>query len=217
MYYSSTKLMNSSEDTMKDYCGLDPAASVKWQKYFYDLHFGLNHYTIRCLISELIPAGTIILFNSCIIYHLTKMSCHLRRANVDKRRNERRQTTSWMNIVLILHSFLFFLSLLSHIIGHFLSIEAHETWWILLAVLGNCSLNFYVYCLSGKTFRQEISRFIQRLTTPILYKIQSHQQHRRNFQEEDFIYRFYQVPNTGQIRTYRSSNDQGSLQIDSSF
>jgi hypothetical protein len=65
-----------------------------------------------------------------------------------------------MNTVLILHSSLFLLSILAHIIGHLTVGEAHETWWVLLAVLINCSINFYVYCLSGKAFRNEIHRLL---------------------------------------------------------
>ncbi|CAF1292746.1 unnamed protein product, partial [Adineta steineri] len=48
------------------------------------------------------------------------------------------------------------------ILGYFMTIEAHETWWVSLAILINCSLNFYIYCLSGKAFRNEIRRFIHR-------------------------------------------------------
>ena len=145
---------------MHGYCGLNSDASLKWKKYFNEIHFGRNHYTIRCLFSELIPAGGIIVFNLCILYYLCQTSHHF-----DRRDSERKRTTSWMNIVLIFHSILFFLSLLSHIIGHVMSVEAHETWWVLLAVLVNCSLNFYLYCLSGRAFRQQIRCFLQQITT----------------------------------------------------
>jgi hypothetical protein len=59
-----------------NYCGLYSKASVEWQKYFYDVHFGLNHCTIHCLVSELIPAGAIFLFNGHIIYYLVQTSHH---------------------------------------------------------------------------------------------------------------------------------------------
>jgi hypothetical protein len=217
MYSSSNTLINSTENTIRAFCGLDPTASIKWQKYFHGIHFGANHHTIRCLISELIPAGAIILFNSFIIYHLAKTARRFSGSNVNKRQNERRQTMSWMNIVLILHSSLFLLSLLSHIAGHFMSIEAHETWWVLLAILGNCSLNFYVYCLSGKTFRQEINRFMQRLTNFFSYKLQTRLQHRGNFKEIDLICKCYQCPNVDPVRTYRPTNNQASIRLNSSF
>jgi hypothetical protein len=75
-----------------------------------------------------------------------------------------------MNIIVILHSSLFLSSLFAHVAGHFMTIDAHETWWVSLAVLANCSLNFYIYCLSGKTFRHEVRRFIQIVETLIFYK-----------------------------------------------
>jgi len=81
-----------------------------------------------------------------------------------------------MNIVLLLHSSLFLASLLSHIVGHFTVTEAHEAWWVLLAVLMNCSLNFYIYCLSGKAFRNEIRRLIQRFKMQRFQKLHIHQQ-----------------------------------------
>ena len=135
-------------------CHLNSNVSTSWQIYFYQLHLGINHFTIRCLFSELIPTGAVILFNSCILYHIIRTHCYLHRTN-----RRQIQTASWMNVVLLLHSSLFLTSLLSHIVGHFLVSEAHEAWWVLLAVLINCSLNFYVYCLSGKAFRSEIRRF----------------------------------------------------------
>jgi hypothetical protein len=87
-----------------------------------------------------------------------------------------------MNIVLLLHSFLFLSSLLSHIVGHFTVTEAHEAWWVLLAVLMNSSLNFYIYCLSGKAFRNEIRRFIQRFKIQLFQKL--HMRQRRSNQNQ---------------------------------
>jgi len=148
-------------------CELNAKASGQWQKYFHEIHFGMNHFTIRCLFSELIPTGTIIIFDNYIIYHLVRIYRRLHQTTDHKSRKKQSRTTSWMNIVLILHSLLFLASLCSHIVGHFIVIEAHEAWWVLLSVLMNCSLNFYIYCLSGKAFRNEIRRFIQRLKTRI--------------------------------------------------
>ncbi len=70
-----------------------------------------------------------------ILFHLIGTSRHFNQINDDKIYKKRKRTTSWMNIVLILHSSLFLLSLLSHIAGHFMSVEAHETWWVLLSIL----------------------------------------------------------------------------------
>jgi hypothetical protein len=125
----------------------------------------------------LIPTGAIILFNSYIVYHIDRTYCRLQQTSGrHKLRKEQSEATSWMNIVLILHSLLFLASLFSHIAGHVTGVEAHETWWVLLAILINCSLNFYIYCLSGKAFRNEIRRFIKRLKTRLFNKSQTQQQ-----------------------------------------
>jgi hypothetical protein len=142
---------------MIGYCQLHSNASLQWQKYFNEVHIGMNYFTIRCIFSELIPSGAVILFNSYITCHLHQTSSGYETCKGQLR------ITSWMNVVLILHSTLFLASLFSHFLGHLTIIEAHETWWVLLAVLVNYSLNFYMYCLSGKAFRNEIRRFIRRL------------------------------------------------------
>lgn len=174
---SSTDLMQFSHsrythaDSMKSepivYCGVSRNAPLRWQKYFSDIHFGVNHSTIHCLFSELIPTGAILLFNSFILFHLVRTCRRLERVNSGRLRQRQSQTTSWMNTILVLHSSLFLCSLFSHILGHVMRIEAHETWWVSSAILINCSLNFYVYCLSGKAFRQEIRRLVQRLLKKI--------------------------------------------------
>ena len=157
-------------------CGLDPNISSEWQRYFSDLKLGVNHFTIRCMFSELMPTGAIILFNCYIIYHLIHTHHHLYRTRGRQLRKEQIRSKSWMSIILILHSLLFLASLFSHIVGHIINTEAHETWWVLLAVLVNCSLNFYVYCLSGEAFRNEIYRRFQRLKIRFFSQSQSHQQ-----------------------------------------
>ena len=159
---SSRSSLNGTVEGRAFRCSLHPNASASWQKYFHEVHLGSNHFTIRCLFSELIPTGVIILFNSYIIYHVVHSHRRLHRTNSRTPRQEQTRTTSWMNIVLILHSTLFLASLLSHILGHFTGLEAHEVWWVSLTVLINCSLNFYVYCLSGRAFRNEIRRLIRR-------------------------------------------------------
>ncbi|CAF1175629.1 unnamed protein product [Didymodactylos carnosus] len=75
--------------------------------------------------------------------------------------------TSWMNIVLILHSCLFFFSSLTHTIVYWYTSDAVLSHWVSVIILANCSLNFYVYCLSGKIFRQEIQRILKRYKTKL--------------------------------------------------
>lgn len=152
-----------NNESMIFYCGVNRNASIGWQKYFSDIHFGANHSTIRCLFSELIPTGAILLFNSYILFCLFQTCRRLERVNSTRLRQRQSQTTSWMNTILVLHSSLFLCSLFSHILGHVMRIEAHETWWVSTAILINCSLNFYIYCLSGIAFRKEIRRLVQRL------------------------------------------------------
>jgi len=120
--YFRNKIINSTIIITKIYCGLNPNASIKWQKYFYEIHFGKNHITIHCLFTELIPTGTIILCDSYIVYHLVRIYQRLHRTYGYELRKNQSRTTSWMNIVLILHSFLFLSSLFSHIAGHISSI-----------------------------------------------------------------------------------------------
>ena len=153
-------------DDSEIYCGLSSRASIEWKKYFNEIHFGFNHFTIRCIFSELIPTGAVILFNFYIISHLIRKH---RRLHQPQREHSR--TTSWMNIVLLLHALLFLGSLLSHIVGHFIMSEAHEAWWVLLAILINSSINFYLYCLSGKAFRNEIYRWIQKVRIQLFRKL----------------------------------------------
>ncbi|UJR32623.1 hypothetical protein I4U23_020083 [Adineta vaga] len=143
-------------------CVVNLNASKEWQRYFHQLNLGFNHFTIRCLFSELIPTGVIILFNCIINYQLFQTHHRLSKRISHRSYKRQSETRSWMNIVLVLHSLLFLASLFSHIVGHFIAREAHESWWVILSVLINCSLNFYVYCLSGKAFRNEIGRLIQR-------------------------------------------------------
>jgi hypothetical protein len=73
-----------------------------------------------------------------------------------------RPRTSWMNIVLILHSFLFCFSSLTATIVHWSTSNFLFSYWASVVILTNCSLNFYVYCLSGKSFRNEIRKLFYR-------------------------------------------------------
>jgi hypothetical protein len=165
-FFSSNKAMNITTDMTTTRCDLNSNASIMWQKYFREIHPGMNHFTIRCLFSELIPTGAVILFNSCIIYYLVRAYRHLHQTNHCIKQS---RTASWMNIVLILHSLLFLTPFLSHATGHYMRIEPHETWWVTLAVLINYSLNFYIYCLSSTAFRREIHRFTRRVTGKLFF------------------------------------------------
>lgn len=65
---------------------------------------------------------------------------------------------SWMNVVLLLHSLLFFLSSSITSLVFFSTYDILLTHWVSVIILANCSLNFYIYCLSGRQFRQELKR-----------------------------------------------------------
>ncbi|CAF1499584.1 unnamed protein product [Adineta steineri] len=168
---TSNDILNSTLNMM--YCDLHGNVSIKWQLYFHKIHLGMNHFTIRCVFSELFPTGAIIFFNTYIVYCLVSKHRRLHARSIYKLRKKQSRTTSWMNIVLILHSSLFLASLLLHITGHFTIIEAHESWWVLLSILINCSLNFYVYCLSGTAFRNELRRLVQKCKILLISTLQS--------------------------------------------
>ena len=139
-------------------CKVNSKASIWWQRYFQETHLGINQFTMRCLFSELIPTGIILLFEFYLIHHTLRTQRYLYRTDGHRAPGKLIRITSWMSIILILHSTLFLVSLLSHIVGHFLTAHVHEAWWVLLGVLVNSSLNFYTYCLSGKVFCNEIRR-----------------------------------------------------------
>jgi hypothetical protein len=69
---------------------------------------------------------------------------------------------SWMNIVLLLHSLLFFLSSSVTSLIYFSTSDLVLAHWVSVIILANCSLNFYIYCLSGRQFRRELKRIAQR-------------------------------------------------------
>jgi hypothetical protein len=69
---------------------------------------------------------------------------------------------SWMNIVLILHSLLFFLSSSMTSLVYFSTSDLMLSHGISVIILANCSLNFYIYCLSGRQFRTELKRIAKR-------------------------------------------------------
>lgn len=173
--------MDTKNNVKKVYCELHRKASIRWKRYFHELHIGFNHFTIRCLFSELIPTGAVILFNGYIICHVIRTWKRLHRMTGQEIYRRQSRTTSWMTQVLLLHSILFLASLLSHVAAHFVADEAHETWWVILAILVNCSLNFYIYCLSGKAFRNEICRFIQRFKVQLYHKLYIPQEHEQRY------------------------------------
>lgn len=78
---------------------------------------------------------------------------------------------SWMNIVLILHSLLFFLSSSITSIVYYTLSNMWVAAWMSVIILANCSLNFYIYCLSGRQFRTEIKRIAKRFMRNLHKKI----------------------------------------------
>jgi hypothetical protein len=65
---------------------------------------------------------------------------------------------SWMNIVLLLHSLLFFLSSSVTSLIFFSTSDIVLAHWVSVIILANCSLNFYVYCLIMRT---RITKLVQ--------------------------------------------------------
>ena len=141
-----------------------------WISFLNDVRFGLNYTTLRSIFSEIIPSLFVIYFNIGIIIRVIKSSISfssngsnptLRQNSYPKREKiivHNRPRTSWMNIVLIIHSCLFFFSSLTASIVHWTTSDPLLSHWISVVILANYSLNFYVYCLSGKSFRNEIRK-----------------------------------------------------------
>ena len=69
---------------------------------------------------------------------------------------------SWMNIVLLFHSLLFFFSSSITSLVFFSTSDLVLAHCVSVIILANCSLNFYVYCLSGRQFRRELKRIAKR-------------------------------------------------------
>jgi hypothetical protein len=200
--------------------------SLLWQHYFMNLSFGFNYYTIRFLVSEMIPSLLVALFNIGIIICILRTTAHVRRrqeyhynnqlsmsmltgttsklpgihvydtsqqGRVSLRRSSFKNSTmpvtsvpfgkmSWMNIVLILHSILFFLSSSVTSLVYFSTADMILAHWTSVIILANCSLNFYIYCLSGRQFRTELKRIAKRYTRNLhkTFSRRFHRHHRRH-------------------------------------
>ncbi|CAF1136068.1 unnamed protein product [Adineta steineri] len=157
-------------------CSLKDSISPLWRSFLEDVQFGLNYTTFRSIFSEIIPSLLVIMFNIgiiiCVIESTLSFSSHSSTTNVRQNTTgsfrskegvdglivHNRPRTSWMNIVLIIHSCLFFFSSLTATIVHWSTSNMLLSHWISVVILANCSLNFYVYCLSGKSFRNEIRK-----------------------------------------------------------
>ena len=137
------------------------------------------------------------------MYNLVRTSYNFQQTNDNKKYKERQRTTSWMNAVLIL------LSIFSHIAGHFMAVEVHETWWVLVAILTNCLVNFYLYCLSGHAFQQQIKPILRQLAEHNLEKFRVRQQRlKQNHRKENsFQYRYDRCVNTNQRSLRLNSSD----------
>jgi hypothetical protein len=159
-------------------CGLKRSISPSWRSFLVDVRFGLNYTTFRSIFSEIIPSILVIYFNIGIIIRViqatlvfssksSKTTTNIRQNANNSFKNKEgvdglivhnRPRTSWMNIVLIIHSCLFFFSSLTATIVHWSTSDVLLSHWISVVILANCSFNFYVYCLSGKSFRNEIRK-----------------------------------------------------------
>ena len=145
-------------------CALKSSISSRWLSFLVDVRFGLNYTTFRSIFSEMIPSILVVYFNIAIIIRViqSEMSFSRRNSSLNFRSSHvhNRPRTSWMNIVLIIHSCLFVFSSLTATLVHWTTSDALLAYWISVLILANCSLNFYVYCLSGKSFRSEIRKLL---------------------------------------------------------
>ena len=182
---SEEKSAGKSEDLInnsfyRSICGLEESISLSWRSFLNDVRFGLNYTTLRSIFSEIIPSLFVILFDIGIIVHVIQSASYIlsngpslsarpsyrgsfqNKEGVGGLMVHNRPRTSWMNIVLILHSFLFCFSSLTATIVHWTTSDALLSYWTSVVILANCSFNFYVYCLSGKSFRNEIRKLFYR-------------------------------------------------------
>jgi hypothetical protein len=161
-------------------CGLKDSVPLSWTHFLIDVGFGLNYTTLRSIFSEIIPSIFVILFDIGIIVHVIQSTYSISsngppmsarpsyrnsfqsKEGVDGLMVHNRPRTSWMNIVLIIHSFLFCFSSLTASIVHWSTSDVLLSHWTSVVILANCSLNFYVYCLSGRSFRNEIRKLFYR-------------------------------------------------------
>ncbi|CAF3074738.1 unnamed protein product, partial [Rotaria sp. Silwood2] len=162
-------------------CSLKQSISILWLEFLTDVRFGFNYTTFRSIFSEIIPSLLVIFLNIGIIINVIKATLSFSKTNKNSSINIRqihnnnsfktnenfdglivhnRPRTSWMNIVLIIHSCLFFFSSLTSTIVHWSTSNPLLSHWTSVVILANCSLNFYVYCLSGKSFRNEIKKLL---------------------------------------------------------
>ena len=159
-------------------CALARSISPSWASFLIDVGFGFNYTTFRSIFSEIIPSFLVICLNIGLIFRVIQasvsFSSHVSSSSstsstvrhssfqgketTDGLMVHNRPRTSWMNLVLIMHSCLFFFSSLSATIVHWSTQDVLLSYWTSVAILANYSLNFYVYCLSGKSFRNEIRR-----------------------------------------------------------
>lgn len=172
IYFYESRLVdndvgNVSRPTPRKFCSLKSSTTSFWRAFLEDVRFGLNYTTLRSVFSEIIPSLLVFLFNSGIIYRVVRSSISLRTrpvcrsicaktSQIDEFMVHNRPRTSWMNLVLVLHSCLFFFSSLTATLVHWSTKNVLLSHWTSVVILANCSLNFYVYCLSGKSFRREI-------------------------------------------------------------
>ncbi|CAF3420162.1 unnamed protein product [Rotaria socialis] len=178
--YSVKDDNSTNNHSYRSACTLKESISTSWYSFLSDVRFGLNYTTLRSILSELIPSLFVILFDIGIIIHvvISTSSISTNGPSTNNRSSYRgslqskdgvdglivhnRPRTSWMNIVLIIHSFLFCFSSLTATIVHWSTSDALLSYWTSVVILSNCSLNFYVYCLSGRSFRNEIRKLFYR-------------------------------------------------------
>ena len=159
-------------------CALKQSTSNFWRIFLQDVRFGLNYTTLRSIFSEIIPSLFVIILDIGIIIHVIQSGSSIsnnKNPSINSRSSYRssflsketganglivhnRPRTSWMNLVLIIHSCLFCFSSLTATIVHWTTSDVLLSYWSSVVILANCSLNFYVYCLSGKSFRNEIRK-----------------------------------------------------------
>lgn len=167
--------------TSDQICGLKQSISSSWQSFLIDVRFGFNYTTLRSIFSELIPSIFVLIFDIGIISHViqSNWTMSMNSPSTSSRPSFRnsfqskeiplngmivynRPRTSWMNIALIIHSVLFCFSSLTSTMIHWTTSNVLFSYWSSVLILGNSAFYFYIYCLTGKSFRNEIRKIFYR-------------------------------------------------------
>lgn len=150
--------------------------------YFRDLeyaHFYENIWSwVYMCISSLLPFAILLAANIILLFHVVKSTRNARRTVTSEQQlTSREKRTSSMTVILMTMSFAYFIQTAPHA-GYVLSLKymsdvvtkdaekfaLFELVWTVTVILkqSNSAVNFYLYCLTGSRFRNELKKIMLR-------------------------------------------------------